>query len=185
MVNKAVEEMVVLNYGQDVWESIKAAAGVELDVFMSNEPYPDEMTYNLVGAASRILAKPSNEILFSFGEHWILHTAQSGYGGLMQAAGGTFPEFLKNLPNFHARVSMIFPKLKPPRFECTDILSNSLKLHYHSHRVGLEPFVIGLLSGLGKLFSCNVQVQQIAFKQQGATHDVFDVKWEPDPSLKS
>jgi len=185
MVNKAVEEMVVQNHGQEVWESIKAEAGVEVDVFMSNESYPDQMTYNLVAAASRILGRPSDDILFAFGEHWILHTAQSGYGGLMQAAGGTFPEFLRNLPNFHARVSMIFPRLKPPRFECTEILSQSLKLHYYSHRVGLEPFVIGLLCGLGKLFACRVHVEQIAFKQRGAEHDVFDVKWEPDPSLKS
>ena len=52
LVNKAIEDLVVSNFGEDKWEAIKAKAGVDVEVFVSNEAYPDDITYNLVGAAS-------------------------------------------------------------------------------------------------------------------------------------
>lgn len=179
MVNKAVEDMVVMHHGESVWEQIKSKAGVDVDVFMSNEGYPDEITYNLVSAASEVLKVPAEQILHGFGEHWVLHTAQEGYGGLMKAGGKTLPEFLRNLPRFHDRVSMIYPKLQPPRFECTDFTDRSLKLHYISQRPGLAPFVVGLMSGLGKMFHTPVTVKLVLAKAAGADHDVFEVTWTP------
>jgi len=177
MVNRAVEEMVCMHHGEPLWEEIKSRAGVDVDVFMSNEPYPDEMTYRLVGAASEVLNLPAERVLEAFGEHWVLHTARDGYGGLLQAAGTTLPEFLRNLPNFHSRVAMIFPKLQPPRFECTDVTADSLRLHYVTHRDGLTPFVVGLLQGLGKMYSTPVTVRLAESRAAGADHDVFDVRW--------
>jgi hypothetical protein len=178
MVNKAVEEMVCMQHGEPAWEQIKAKAGVDVDVFMSNEGYPDEITYKLVAAASEVLQLPADQILEGFGEHWILHTAQEGYGGLMQAAGKSLPEFLKNLPNFHSRVSMIFPKLQPPGFQCSEITPTSVTMHYFSHRPGLAPFVTGLLHGLGKLFKTPVTVRMTESKIDGIGQDVFLVEWE-------
>jgi len=179
MVNRAVEEMVCTHHGEAVWERIKATAGVDVDVFMSNEGCPDEMTYRLVGAASEVLGVPADKILEAFGEHWVLHTARDAYGGLMQAAGKSLPEFLSNLPNFHSRVAMIFPKLQPPRFQCTDVTDRSLKLHYRTHRRGLAPFVVGLMQGLGKMFVTPVTVRLVESRDDGADHDVFDVAWTP------
>ena len=181
MVNKAVEEMVCMQHGESAWEQIKVKAGVDVEVFMSNEGYPDEITYKLVAAASEVLQLPADQILEGFGEHWVLHTAQEGYGGLMQAAGKSLPEFLKNLPSFHSRVSMIFPKLQPPGFRCTDVTNTSLNLHYFSHRPNLTPFVNGLLRGLGKLFKTPVTVRMIESKAGGAVNDVFHVEWVPPP----
>lgn len=177
MVNKAIEQMVVMHHGEDAWERIKVKAGTDIEVFISNEPYPDDLTYSLVAAASDVLLVPQEELLYAFGEHWILHTAMESYGGLMRAAGRSIGEFLGNLPNFHARVSMIFPKLRPPHFECSDITDHSLNLHYHSDRPGLQAFVVGLMNGLGKMFKTPVQVTQTQFKSQGHTHDVFLVTW--------
>jgi len=179
MVNKAIEEMVCMHHGEEAWEKIKELAGVDTDVFISNEGYPDEITYKLVGAASESLGAPAEAILEAFGEHWILHTAREGYGGLMQAGGNTLPEFLTNLPNFHSRVILMFPKLQPPRFECSEITDNSLNLHYFTHRPGLSHFVIGLVRGLGKMFETPVEVTLSESKDNGADHDVFAVDWTP------
>jgi hypothetical protein len=177
MVNKAVEEMVCMHHGESVWERIKQRAGVDVDVFMSNEAYPDELTYRLVAAASEELGLPAERVLEAFGEHWVLHTAREAYGGLLTAAGRTLPEFLQNLPNFHSRVAMIFPRLQPPRFECTDVRPGSLTLHYFTHRPGLAPFVVGLMGGLGKMYATPVTVALLQSRDGGADHDVFDVRW--------
>jgi hypothetical protein len=177
MVNKAVEEMVLLHHDEATWNKIKARAGVDVEVFIGTSGYPDEMTYKLVGAASEVLGIPAGEILHAFGEHWILHTARKGYGSLMSAGGRTLPEFLKNLPNFHDRIALMFPKLQPPRFECSDFTANSLHLHYMTNRPGLTSFMIGLVSGLGKMFNTPVTTRLVQSKEAGAEHDVFEVTW--------
>ena len=96
---------------------------------------------------------------------------------MMKAGGASLKEFLVNLPNFHTRVQMIYPKLQPPRFECSDVGENSLHLHYFTHRQGLTDFVIGLVQGLGKLYSTPATAKTIATKADGADHDVFEVSW--------
>lgn len=177
LVNKAVQEMVTTQHGEAMWERVKAEAAVEDDLFLSSEPYPDDVTYRLVGAASRLSGIPAGRILFDFGEHWVLHTARHGYGALLDAAGKSLPEFLANLPNFHTRIAMIFPRLTPPRFEVSDLTDHSLHLHYFTHRPGLSEFVRGLLSGLGKKFGTPVESTRIQSKDEGAHHDVFLVTW--------
>ncbi len=177
MVNKAIEEMVVMHHGQETWERIKAKAGIDVDVFMSNEGYPDEVTYALVHASSEILGTPVDAILQAFGEHWVLHTAQEGYGGLLRAGGKSLSEFLINLPNFHTRVTMIFPNLQPPSFSCSDVGPTSLNLHYKTRRPGMTAFVVGLIHGLGKMYATPVAVRIETSRAQGADHDVFHINW--------
>ncbi len=178
MVNKAMEEMVCRQHGEEMWTRIKMRAGVEEDLFISNEGYPDEITYRLVGAASAELGMDPADILKAFGEHWVLHTASEGYGSMMRAGGKSLREFLVNLPNFHTRVIMIYPKLQPPGFACSDVGDRSLRLHYHTHRPGLTMFVVGLLQGLGRMFRTPVKVTIESRREEGAEHDVFLVEWE-------
>ena len=177
LVNKAVEDLVISNFGEDKWELIKEKAGIEVDGFISNEGYPDEMTYQLVGAASEVLGLPADQILVAFGEHWVLKTAAESYGPMMKSGGATLKDFLVNLPNFHTRVKMIYPNLQPPRFETSDVTDSSLKLHYFTHRPGLSSFVIGLIQGLGKLYESPATATQVASKDAGDDHDAFAVAW--------
>jgi len=178
MVNKAIEDFVCSNFGEESWLRIKAEAGVDVVAFVSNEPYPDEVTFKLVGASSDVLNIPVDKVLHSFGEHWILRTAREGYGEMLDANGKTLSEFLKNLPNFHTRVAMIFPALDPPRFEVSDEGPNSLRLHYFTHRAGLSMFVAGLLSGLGKMYDTPAEICHDVSRDEGADHDEFVVTWE-------
>ena len=178
MVNKAVADLVIRNFGAEKWQEIKVKAGLEDEVFLSNESYPDKVTYDLVSAASEVLGLPAKDILIAFGEHWVLNTAREGYGSMLEANGRTLPEFLLNLPSFHTRVAMIFPNLQPPRSNCSDVTDESLLLHYHSHRPGLTDFVVGLLQGLGKMFGTPVEIRTTELKSAGADHDVFLVTWK-------
>ncbi|MDB4874546.1 MAG: heme binding protein [Gemmatimonadetes bacterium] len=177
MVNRAIEDLVCEKFGEEAWEQIKAMAGVDVDLFVRNETYPDDVTYRLVGAASRVLGVNAGVVLETFGEHWIVSTARDGYGELLDAAGKTLGEFLMNLPNFHSRIVLIFPKLNPPKFVCTEVEEESLRLHYHSHRPGLAPMVVGMMRGLGKMFETDVVTDMVADRAAGAEHDEFIVRW--------
>jgi len=177
LVNKAVEDLVCSKFGQDAWDEIKQKAGVDEELFISMDAYPDDITYNLVGAASEVLGLTPAQVLEAFGEYWVVHTAQEGYGDLLKLGGDSLPTFLQNLNTLHSHVSVVFPHLKPPSFECTDVSDTSLRLHYHSSRAGLAPMVIGLVKGLGTMFATEVTISQTCSREEGAPHDEFLVRY--------
>lgn len=177
MVNQALEDLVVARGGQELWQRVKAEAGVCVDMFVRNHGYSDEVTYALVSAASQCLDIQAAQLLEEFGVHWVLHAAEDSYPDLMKAGGKSLPEFLLRLPDFHTRISLLFPDLKPPEFRCSDREENSLHLHYFSHRPGLASFVVGLIRGLGERFETPVSVQCLQSRDQGADHEVFRVQW--------
>ncbi len=177
IVNKAIESLVIENFGEAKWKIIKEASGVDVDFFMSNEPYDDDITYKLAGAVSKEMNITISDVLITFGEYWVLKTGKEKYGSLMEAGGSNLKDFLKNLPAFHNRVMLFYPKLTPPEFKVTHEEERSLHLHYFSKREGLKEFVRGLLQGLGKLYSTPVQIELIEDRDAGADHEVFKVSW--------
>jgi len=177
IVNKAIEDLVKANFGDEKWEAIKERSGIDVDFFISNEPYDDDITYQLAGAVSEEMNMPISQVLQAFGEWWVLKTGMEKYGGLMAAGGHNLKEFLLNLPAFHNRIMLIYPKLTPPEFQISNLEGNSLHVHYFSKRLGLQEFVRGLLTGLGKMYNEPVQLELIQSRDDGSNHEIFKVNW--------
>lgn len=176
IVNQAIHGLITENYGKENWELIKKKSGVEFDYFMSNQSYDDDITFELVAAASEVLNVSSSEILISFGKYWVLKTGNEKYGDLMKAGGSNFKEFIQNLPNFHSRIMLIYPNLSPPEFMVEIESDNVLILHYYSTRKGLTDFVVGLLHGLSEMFDSKVEIQLRSSSNEDVWHDVFSIK---------
>lgn len=175
LVNQAVEDFVRRGFGDEAWKRIRDKAGVNLEMFVSMDSYPDEVTYQLVGAASEVLGLEAAQILEAFGEHWVLYNAKEGYGQMLSMFGSSLEEFLLNLDNMHSHVGLTFPALRPPSFQVERVDGGrSLLLHYRSERMGLAPMVIGLLKGLGRRFGEDVTVRQTAHRGLD-DHDVFRI----------
>jgi hypothetical protein len=172
LVNKAVVDLITNKFGEETWKKIKAKAEVDIDVFVSMDGYPDDITYRLVGAASEVLGITAEQVLETFGEYWVLYTANEGYGPLLKASGNTLREFLKNLDALHARVAIQMTELRPPRFQLIDIDDTTMRLEYHSPRAGLAPMVIGLLRGLGIRFNVELEIAHARV----ADHDEFTIR---------
>lgn len=178
LVNKAIQDMVCTHFSEEVWEQIKQKAELEIEAFISMEGYPDDVTHRLVKASSQVLGLSPKEVMEAFGEFWVQYTATEGYGEMMDMAGDNLPEFLENLDELHARVGVLFPKLNPPSFECSEMDEDSMNLHYYSHREGLAPMVVGLVQGLGKRFDTEVEVRQTKSRAEGADGDEFSIKYK-------
>lgn len=178
LVNKAVEGLVRSRFGDDAWDKIRIKAGIPDEPFISMESYDDAVTYDLVGAASSVLNLAPEIVLEEFGKYWVLYTGEAGYGALMQGAGNSFLVFIKNLDSLHTRVKLSYPNLQPPSFRVTDETADTFTLHYHTHRAGLAPFVVGLLKGLASRFNVNVEIAHTRVEDE-APHDSFLIRWEP------
>jgi hypothetical protein len=89
---------------------------------------------------------------------------------------------MKNLPNFHRRVAMIFPNLEPPSFSILKEEKNSLHLIYESTRNGLEMFVVGILEGLAKRHKIKIKIDQSKLENdepvEGLNQTLFIIDWE-------
>lgn len=177
IVNKAIEDLVKENFGDEKWRAILMRSKVEQEFFIGNEPYHDDITYKLAVATSEETGISLQSVMILLGEWWVLRTGKEKYGGLMEAGGASLKEFLRNLPVFHNRVMLIYPKLTPPEFRVSNITDASIDVHYISKRAGLQEFVRGLLQGLGKLYRTSVTIELLQSREEGSDHEVFRVSW--------
>ncbi|MCP8968940.1 heme NO-binding domain-containing protein [Ectobacillus ponti] len=173
LVNKGIEQLICDSYGEQTWEEIKKTAGVEAAGFVSMQPYDDQITYRLVEAASQVLGVPGEEILETFGTHWVIYTVQKGYGEMLNLAGDNFVDFVKNLDELHTRVGLLMPDLDPPSFEVEELGENRLIVRYYSTRRGLTPMIAGLLRGLALRFQVQADIALAAGRSEKADYDEF------------
>jgi hypothetical protein len=174
LINKAIQDLLTARLGEAGWKAICAKSNTDPS-FVTMAKYPDEVTYKLVAAGSEALGVPAETLMEQFGEYWTVYTAEVGYGPLLQFAGNNLVDFLQNLDNMHTRIALTFPELEPPSFWCSEITSQSLRLHYRSGRPGLAPLVLGLIKGLGKRFGTPVTVTLDRPRGVTQDHDQFVV----------
>jgi hypothetical protein len=177
IVNKAIQDLVIENFGEEKWHDIRERSGIDEDFFISSEPYDDAITYQLAQAVGEEMDMTLSQVLIAFGEWWVIKTTKERYAGLMESGGSTLREFLVNLPLFHNRVMLVYPKLTPPEFKVSNIKEKSLNLHYFSKREGLQDFVTGLIQGLGKMFATPVDIEILQSREKGDTHEIFNISW--------
>ncbi|MEO0912485.1 MAG: heme NO-binding domain-containing protein [Pseudomonadota bacterium] len=150
LVNQGIREFVTRNFGIKDWEDVCRRAGLTERDFEGMLTYPDNVTYDLVGAISDKYAMSSAEVLHVFGDFWVDFSKNTEIGALLRFGGETLIDRLDTLNEMHARVKMGMPHLSPPVFEFEEEAPGVYKLHYASEREGLEYMVIGLVEGLGR-----------------------------------
>lgn len=101
LVNRALQQLVCARCGDEVWHAVRSRAGVEDEVFVRMDSYPDEITHRLLAAASVELNTPAEELLREFGRYWMRYTMVEGYGALLNDLGTSFQQALKSLDSMH------------------------------------------------------------------------------------
>ncbi len=161
LVNRGIQDLVIRTFGEDVWNRVKAKAGVDVAEFESLTTYPDDVTYRLVGALSETVNMSAAALLRAYGKFWILYTAQEGYGDLMNLFGRDLRSCLVNLNTMHSRMGAMMPALKPPRFNCHLSDAGTIEVEYYSLRPGLAPMVLGLFEGLAEKFGEKAEITHL------------------------
>lgn len=63
LVNRALQDLIASQYGEERWEEIRRRAGIDIESFVCMTPYPDDVTYKLAAAASEVLGCPPDALL--------------------------------------------------------------------------------------------------------------------------
>ena len=66
-----------------------------------------------------------------------------------------------NLNNLHDRISSTFLNYRPPNFRVWEGDGKDVEILYLSERIGLTPFVEGLLQGLAQRFNQSMEIMGI------------------------
>jgi Haem-NO-binding len=177
MINLAIREMVIEYYGDNTWNELKKRTGGDGEEFVSMNAYPDALTYQMVGHLTGLLSVPADKLLEKIGEYWITHTANQGYGPILDMAGNNLVEFLKNLNTMHRGVANSMPEMVIPIFTVTDEKPRSIVLEYHSRREGLQPMVLGLIKGLGQRFGVTCKISMIDTPPSEHTFQRYLITW--------
>ncbi|CAL4065150.1 unnamed protein product [Meganyctiphanes norvegica] len=175
-VNYAIEQLVVRNFGQETWENILAEAQVQQEgSFLVRIIYEDEITYNIVAAAEKLLGVAANDILEMFGKMFFQFCQESGYDTILKVLGATVRDFLQNLDALHDHLALIYPGMKAPSFRCTERPEDgALILHYYSDRPGLEHIVIGIVKAVAaQMHDEEVRVEIVQSKGDDSDHVQF------------
>jgi Heme NO binding. len=162
LVNKAIEDLICKEFGEDKWDEIVEDSDIGVDGFISMDNYDDDITYSLVASISKILGLSPEQVLQTFGKFWTTYTASKGYESILLMTGDNIEEFLFNIDELHSRITVTYPEMTPPKFTTHKITDNHFELEYRSDRSGLAPMVIGLLEGIGERFNKEVSVSQIS-----------------------
>lgn len=146
-----VEEVVRDRYGEDAWDDLLDAAGLD-GAYTSLGSYPDEQLQRLVGAASVALGLPADDVVRTLGEAAIPLLADR-YPFFFAPHSSTVSFLLTLNDIIHPEVRKLYPGADVPTFGFEESSDDSLTLRYHSDRklcALAEGFVLGAAAHFGE-----------------------------------
>ena len=174
IINKGIQELVEAKFGAEAWDKVKELAKCEEPFFSASDDYPDQMTLDLVTAASEVSGLPPEAVLVEFGKFWVPNTGVRSYPTFFKLAGKNAREFLLNMDRVHKQATKNIPNARPPSFDYEELPDGRLLMHYRSKR-GLCPVLRGLIIGVGIYFDQDLKVRETACMKDGAPQCTMEV----------
>jgi hypothetical protein len=157
IVFNMLEEIVVREHGEETWEQLLDAAGVE-GAYTSLGNYPDADLVALVGAASAALSLPADDVVRWYGRHALPLLAER-YPGFFEPHADARSFVLTLNEIIHPEVRKLYPGADTPDFAFDASDPDRLVMDYRSAR-RLCAFAEGLLQGAADHFGQTVAIEQ-------------------------
>lgn len=177
IVFNLLSDLVRREHGEDAWDDLLAAAGVD-GAYTSLGSYPDADMTKLLGAAAQALGTSPDQVLRWFGRSVLPELAKA------------FPQFFtphRDTRSFlmtlneviHPEVRKLYPGADVPRFDF-DASGDALLMGYVSPR-RLCAFGEGLIEGAAAHFGEHAQVEQITCANRGDPKCVYRITFTSAP----
>lgn len=158
------EEVVVGEHGEDAWDDILAAAGLE-GAYTSLGSYSDRELAQVIAAASDTLNKPPDDVVRWFGRS-ALPLLATRYPELFSPHASTRPFLLTLNDIIHPEVRKLYPGAVVPVFDYDASSDNELLMGYASPRQ-LCAFGEGLIEGAAAHYRERVAIEQPQCTKRG------------------
>ena len=159
-VVKALEELVVSQFGKDKWQQSLEGAGLNKNtVFMTMVDVDDAAVMKVVESLCNVVGITLAQAADAFGDYWVNVYSQKLYKPYY-ANSRSAKEFLLKLNDVHVAMTKALKGARPPRFDYEWRGEKTLIMHYGSDR-GLIDFVVGMAKGVGKYYNEDLAVTKL------------------------
>lgn len=164
IVFNILEEVVVANHGEAVWDDLLDAAGSN-GAYTSLGSYPDDQMMRLVKAASDTLAIPPADVLRWFGRQAMPRLAVR-YSDFFTAQDSTRSFVLALNTIIHPEVRKLYAGAHCPHFDFEDEAGGALLIGYHSPR-RLCALAHGFIEGVADHYHEHAEVEHLECMNRG------------------
>lgn len=177
IVFNLLQEAVTREYGEDTWDSLLDAAGLD-GAFTALGTYPDGDALKLVGVASNALDVTPEAVLRWFGKSAIPLLAKT-YPQFFDEHKTTRPFLLTLNDIIHPEVRKLYPGADVPTFEFDTSSEDALSIGYHSARK-MCSFAEGLIDGAADHYGQSVGIEQPECMLRGDERCLIVCSFESD-----
>jgi hypothetical protein len=174
VVFNLLEETVTRDYGEDAWDDLLDAAGLE-GAYTSLGGYPDGDLIALVGAASSALGLPPDDVVRWFGRS-ALPLLAAGHSDFFAAHDSVRPFILTLNDIIHPEVRKLYPGADVPVFDFDATSDDVLVMGYFSSRQ-LCAFAEGLIEGAADHYRQTVSIEQPQCMKRGDAKCVLEMSF--------
>ncbi|XP_041349323.1 guanylate cyclase soluble subunit beta-2-like [Gigantopelta aegis] len=172
-IHCVVRELIQVKFGEETWEKVLNESHLDKSQdFLVFKHYEDALTFQLIGAVSKVLVYTSilisvyfaalsmETVLEVFGDYFLTYCLKHGYDKMLKTLGGDIRSFIQNLDSLHSLLALSYKNIVAPSFRCEDTDDGDLLLHYYTIRPGLYPIVLGLVKAVSReLYQQTIDIQ--------------------------
>lgn len=171
-----LQDAVRREFGEDTWDRLLQAAGLE-GAYTSLGSYADDEMARLVEAAASALRLPGDEVLRWFGRQ-ALPMLAAKYPALFEKHRRTRNFLLTLNEIIHPEVRKLYPGADVPVFDYDTSSEEVLVMAYRSRRK-LCAFAAGLIEGAAAHFGEKVSLEHPECMNRGGERCIFRLSFAP------
>jgi predicted hydrocarbon binding protein len=155
MINVAIKLLVKNVFGEKVWEEVKKEAGINSDRFLVVLDYPDEITYSLIDAITKVAGISKEEVFYAFADFWVKMYNKAYMRGYKNSK-----DFFKQLNRIHSEIVKRIKGAIPPEFIFEEKGDDVFFIHYVSKR-GLCGVCRALIEAVINFYGENAKIEEL------------------------
>lgn len=177
VVFRALEDFIVENWGEAVYEEVLARCPVATPAgaYVGPESYPDGELYAIVDKTCEILQVEPPVAVQAFGR-FLYHRLASMHPEFVRGYDSPAAVLRHINPVIHVEVRKMMRDADPPRMYVQEREGGVLTLEYHSERK-LCTLLRGLIDGLAESFGQRVEYRELSCSHHGAPHCTFELRF--------
>jgi len=148
LINTAIQSFVRHTYGQDRWEAVTDAAGLDFGSFEGMLTYEDAITHVVLDALRVELNRSLDEVLEDLGTFLVSNPEVESLRRLLRFCGVSYVEFLHSLDDLPDRVRLAVSDLDLPSLELREHTSGDFSLTCGPELPGFGSVMVGVLRAM-------------------------------------
>lgn len=148
LINRAIQSFVCHTYGNECWQAVCCAAGVDAQSFAALLDDAPGRTAAVLAALSARTGRERADLLEDLGTYLVAHPSMERLRRLMRFGGETYGEFLQSLDDLAERARLAVPDLTLPELELQEDASGAYTLICGPGLPGYGEVMVGLLRAM-------------------------------------